>query len=172
MALTSDGLTLALTDRSSSVLNVLATATNTLGTPITITGPGAGVCVYPSALFPPPTPPYPGGQFIPKLFIPIKGKVTEDYTADELMDNWIAIERWAQQWIPPAPVTLFFPSKRTVSGDQIDANWVTLEVWANMIRTLGAPYSPILVPRKGSLQPTDLDIDFLTIQNWANRLPN
>lgn len=174
LALTQDGTSLVLTDRASANLRILNTATNTVTTTIPLTGIGFGVCLFPSALFPPPpppTPPYPGGQFIPKLFIPQKGKQDRPYTPEELRANWMAIEIWSQQWIPPSPVALSLPRKYTPDAESVNANWITLEVWTQKINALGAPYSPLFIPRKPSLAPRDLDIDFLRVQNWANRLP-
>lgn len=131
---------------------------------------GVGLSFYPVP--PPPTPPYPGGKFIPKLFIPIKGKISEDYTQDELMADWLAIEIWSQRWVPPSPIALFLPHKNSTTASDLDANWVGLENWVNQIIQIEkAPYTPLFVPRKSSTKPGDLDIDFLAIQNWANELP-
>jgi YVTN family beta-propeller protein len=134
-----------------------------------------GVRAYDNiAIFVPPrptSPSYPGGQFIPKLFIPQKGKVNVDYTADELRANWLAIEIWSQRWLPPPTTALLFPHKNDPTKEGVNANWITLEVWGQVLKNLGAPYTPLFVPRKPSVNPEDLDIAFLAVQNWANRLP-
>jgi DNA-binding beta-propeller fold protein YncE len=134
-----------------------------------LTGP-ADLAIIPTPA-PPPTPPFPGGQFIPKLFIPQKGKVNVDYTPDELRANWMAIEIWSQRWLPPPTTALLFPHKNDPTPEGVNANWITLEVWGQVIKNLGAPYTPLFVPRKPSVNPEDLDIAFLATQNWANRLP-
>ena len=163
-AVTSDGLRAWLTVASPSTVEIYNVPANTLAH--TITGTGGGVVVTLPNPFKgtTPTPPtYPGATFIPKLFIPQKGKVIEDYTPAEFMANWVAIELWSQRW-KPAPPVLFFPRK----GSHSNANWLIMEEWANQIRGLGAPYVPLFIPRKNSERPFDLDIDFLRIQNWAN----
>jgi YVTN family beta-propeller protein len=128
-----------------------------------------GLSYYP--IPPPPTPSYPGSQFIPKLFIPIKGKVSADYTQAELYANWLAIEIWSQRWLPPAPVALFFPDKHSTDPNALNANWIVFQNWVNQINQAEkAPYPTLFIPRKASNAPTDLDIDFLRIENWANGL--
>lgn len=166
-----NGDKLYVADRSGNAVSVVSTATNTI-----LATPGVGVNPQwlTAAFFPfvfPPPPPFPGGQFIPKLFIPIKGKIDEDYTVEELNTNWLAIENWSQRWVPLPTVPLKFPHKRSTLPAHLDANWVELQVWASVIKNLGAPYSPIIVPRKSSSDPTDLDTNWLRIQGWANRLP-
>lgn len=129
------------------------------------------IAVVPVPFIPPPTPTYPGSVFIPKLFIPQKGKINRDYTPDELMANWIAIEIWSQGWKPAAP-TLFFPHKNSSQESDLDANWVVMEEWVQqIIQAMKAPYPVLFIPRKSSNVPTDLDVDFLRAQNWANSLP-
>jgi YVTN family beta-propeller protein len=168
MALTNDGAHLAVTNSYDGTVSVIATANNTVIKTITMPGGVVGICTQPPPIAAPPvTPKYPGATFIPKLFIPIKGKRTVDYTHDELMANWLAIENWSTRWLPPAPV-LFFPYKGRSDREGINANWITLEAWANQIRGYGAPYVPVFVPRKNSIKPVDLDINFLAVQNWAN----
>ena len=148
---------------------VTSTLTSTHLTTINEYSNGVGLSYYPVP--PPPTPGYPGATFIPKLFIPIKGKVTVDYTAAELMANWIAIEIWSQRWLPPAPVTLFFPDKHSTDPQALNANWIVFENWvAQVTQREKAPYPTLFIPRKNSNQPFDLDVNFLRIQNWANSL--
>lgn len=140
----------------------------TLGPTYAIGGTPRFIAVVPVPK--PVAPSYPGGLFIPKLFIPIKGKVTIPYTQDELTTNWLAIENWSKRWLPPAP-NLFIPHKSSSTPSDLTANWVAIQIWANQVINAKAPYPPIIVPRKDSSDPFDLDISFLAVQNWANRLP-
>lgn len=142
--------------------------TNAVFHTIAFTDPPGPIVITPTSLF---KPSFPGGQFIPKLFIPQKGKVNVDYTPDELRANWMAMEVWSQRWLPPPTTALLFPHKNDATPEGINANWITLEVWGQVIKNLGAPYTPLFVPRKPSVKPEDLDIAFHSVENWANRLP-
>jgi YVTN family beta-propeller protein len=165
------GATFYVPDIASGNIYSIDTASFVVGgTPFHLGGNPRFLAVVPTPSVP-PTPPYPGSQFIPKLFIPQKGKVTVDYTQAELMANWIAIETWSQRWEPPAPVALFFPSKNSTSPTGLNANWIGMENWVNQINQREkAPYPDLFIPRKNSNQPFDLDVNFLRIQNWANSL--
>ena len=161
------GTTFYFTVEADSVILAINTGTYALSTVY----PGIqanSIAIIPTP-GPPPTPPYPGGQFIPNLFIPIKGKVSVDYTAAELMADWLAIEIWSQRWLPPAPVTLFFPDKHSTDPQALNANWIVFENWvAQVTQREKAPYPTLFIPRKNSNHPTDLDINFHRIENWAN----
>lgn len=175
IALTSDSAHLLVTnyaDGPPGTVTVINVPANTVLTTVTVGDNPDGIATQPPSVIPPPTPPYPGSVFIPKLFIPNKGKIDEEYTEEELNANWTALSIWSQRWRPPAP-TLFFPSQasgRLPTATEINANWEQAEIWSEQIIREGAPYPPLDIPRKRSMDPFDLDIDFLAFQRWANAI--
>ena len=171
IAITPDGLKAYVANQTTQTVSVIDVIGQSWLSNIAI--PGASTLFGISIVPPPPGPPkktYPGAQFIPKLFIPQKGKRDVDYTQEELTADWLAIENWSKRWVPPAPV-LFIAKKTSMAPEDLTANWLRIETWANQIIGLKAPYPPVFIPRKPSTDPTDLDISFLAVQNWANRLP-
>lgn len=89
------------------------------------------------ASIPVPTPP-PVTASIGKLFIPRKGRATTaaGYQPSDLIDNFLAIERWANTAWVPKQANLFIPCKpntRMPTPSEIDANWLAIERWADAI---------------------------------------
>lgn len=167
LCITPDGAKCYVANAGGSTVTVIDVSSHAVLGTVAVGSRPQFVSIVPVTVVPPAN--YPGATFIPTLFIPQKGKVTEDYTSAELMADWLAIEVWSQRWLPTPP-TLFFSRKGSDNPKDLNANWLIMEEWVNQIIGLKAPYVPLLVPRKNSNAPFDLDIDFLAIQNWGNRI--
>lgn len=122
--------------------------------------------------FPPLTPP---SITVPNLFIPRKGMTGDgpqgSYTAEDLMIDFLAIQRWANSWAP----NLFIPIKEPKTHDEFNADWLTIGVWAQFTANAalvagGHKAKTLFIPRQDGFSAEDLTIDFLAIQNWANSL--
>lgn len=78
---------------------------------------------------------------IKDLFIPRKGRagMGGGYTPTDLIINWLAIERWANNAWTPTQANLYIPNKaegRMPTTAEIDQNWLAIERWANAIGTI------------------------------------